>query len=258
MESRRFKSWNKEEDDYLLEKASLGISINSISKKLKRTPKGVSERMYSLGISNRKDNLGMYSINEIAKIIGINNKTVIKWENLGLKIHKKNIGKKKINFITAEDFWKFAKENKELIVFKRIEENSLLPEPEWVKEIRRTERNEVKYKKKWSKEEDERLIKLFKTKTPIKDIVRIMGRNYSAVTHRLSRLRKLQKVNIKWKPVEIEIMYKLEKEGKSDSEIALELGREAIHIRDKRKRLRESGEYKGYRILKNNKLKEVI
>ena len=45
-------------------------------------------------------------------------------------------------------------------------------------------------------------------------------------------------------------MYKLEKEGKSDSEIALELGREAIHIRDKRRRLKRNNEYRGYKISK--------
>ena len=250
IKTRRFKTWSKEEDAYLLEQVSKNISVDYIARKLERTSTGVYTRMYKLGVANRKDNIGMYTVNEISKLICIDNKTIIKWGKLGLKLYKKKVGGKNITFTTGEDFWKFAKENKELIVFKRIEENSLLPEPEWVKEIRRTERNEVKYKKKWSKEEDERLIKLFKTKTPIKDIVRIMGRNYSAVTHRLSRLKKLQKVNIKWKPVEIEIMYKLEKQGKTDSEIAEELGREIYHIRDKRKRLKRNNEYRGYKISK--------
>ena len=208
---RRFKKWSKDEDDYLLEQSSKNVSVDYIARKLGRTSTGVYTRMYRLGVANRKDNIGMYTVNEISKLICIDNKTIIKWGKLGLKLYKKKVGGKRITFINGDDFWNFAEKHKDLIVFKRIEKNSLLPEPVWVEEIRKTERNEVKYKKKWSKEEDERLIKLFKTKTPIKDIVRIMGRNYSAVTHRLSRLRKLQKVNIKWKPVEIEIMYKLEK-----------------------------------------------
>ena len=248
---RRFKTWTKEEDAYLLEQVSKNISVDYIARKLGRTRTGVYTRMYKLGVANRKDNIGMYSINEIAKIIGIDNKTIIKWGKLGLKLYKRNIGEKKINFITAEDFWKFAKENKELIVFKRIEENSLLPEPEWVKEIRRTERNEVKYKKKWSKEEDERLIRLSKMQVPYSEIAKIMKRNYSSITHRLSRLNKAnKKINIRWKPIEVEIMYKLEKQGKTDSEIAEELGREIYHIRDKRKRLKRNNEYRGYKISK--------
>ena len=59
-----------------------------------------------------------------------------------------------------------------------------------------------------------------------------------------------KKINIRWKPIEVEIMYKLEKQGKTDSEIAEELGREIYHIRDKRKRLKRNNEYRGYKISK--------
>ena len=76
-------------------------------------------------------------------------------------------------------------------------------------------------------------------------------KSVAAITHRLSRLNKAnKKINIRWKPIEIEIMYKLEKQGKTDSEIAEELGREIEHIRDKRKRLKRNNEYRGYKISK--------
>ena len=248
---RRFKTWSKDEDTYLLEQVSKNVSVDYIARKLGRTSTGVYTRMYKLGVANRKDNIGMYTVNEISKLICIDNKTIIKWGKLGLKLYKKKVGGKRITFINGDDFWKFAENHKDLIVFKRIEKNSLLPEPVWVEVARKTEEHEIKHKKKWTKEEDEKLIKLSKMQVSYSEIAKIMKRNYSSITHRLSRLNKAnKKINIRWKPIEVEIMYKLEKQGKTDSEIAEELGREIYHIRDKRKRLKRSNEYRGYKISK--------
>ena len=248
---RRFKTWSKDEDAYLLEQVSKNVSVDYIARKLGRTSTGVYTRMYKLGVANRKDNIGMYTVNEISKLIKIDNKTIIKWGKLGLKLYKKKVGGKRITFINGDDFWNFAEKHKDLIVFKRIEKNSLLPEPSWVEVARKTEELEIKHKKKWTKEEDEKLIKLSKMQFSYSEIAKIMKRNYSSITHRLSRLNKAnKKINIRWKPIEVEIMYKLEKQGKTDSEIAEELGREIYHIRDKRKRLKRNNEYRGYKISK--------
>ena len=104
---RRFKKWSKYEDAYLLEQVSKNVSVDYIARKLGRTSTGVYTRMYKLGVANRKDNIGMYTVNEISKLICIDNKTIIKWEKLGLKLHKKKDGGKNITFITGEDYWNF-------------------------------------------------------------------------------------------------------------------------------------------------------
>lgn len=42
-------------------------------------------------------------------------------------------------------------------------------------------------------------------------------------------------------------MFELEKQGFTDKEIAKKLGREKLHISDKRRMLRKQGKYEGYK-----------
>ena len=100
---------------------------------------------------------------------------------------------------------------------------------------------------KWTPEEDKQLIRLFDRGLSYEEICKEMNRNYSGITHRLSRLKKNLKVSLRWTEEEVNMMYELEAKGLTDREIAYELGREQMHISNKRMRLRKQGMYRGYR-----------
>ena len=248
--TRRNKNWTPEEDDYLRENVGKK-RLELIGKHLKRSGRAVQDRLVHLGMSHTTFATGMFTAAAIANALNTDSHVPLRWINkYGLKAIRKTVCfEASYWFIKPKDFWDWAEAHKELINFAKIKKNGIPPEPAWVDVERENAIKNIpkKHKMKWTPEEDKQLIRLFDRGLSYEEICKEMNRNYSGITHRLSRLKKNLKINLKWTEEEINIMYNLEAKGFTDKEIAYELGREACHISDKRRRLREKGIYKGHK-----------
>lgn len=253
---KTWKAWTPEEHNFLLEKVGI-LNLNTIAKKLNRTVDAIESRMQLFEINNTKALSGRLTINELAKIINVDNHTIGKWiKKYNLKCTRKIIRTSiKYNFIEITDFWKWAEENKDKINFSRIEKGVLIPEPSWFDVESRKDYHEIPKndKKFWTKEEDERLIEYIRMDKTYKEIAELMHRSKASIDRRLHRLREKNKkivvknIKIPWKDIEWEMVLEMEQKGMSDKEIAEKLGRTINEIRWKRKMLRKQGLYEGYK-----------
>lgn len=247
------RRWTKEEDDFLKERVG-NLSFSAIANRLDRTVDAIEVRVRRLGIDNTKLESGKLTANELARALNVDNHTVYRWinEHRLKAVRRVTRQSTKFNLISVDDFWKWAKKNKEKINFYKIAPLSLLPEPDWVEEERKKDYHSIPKRQaaKWTEYEDKRLLEMTKGGYTQKEIGKALGRSENSVQRRLSRLREwrktpMVKVTLRWSKVELEMLLDLEKQGLSDEEIAYELGREADHIRDKRRCLRRKGEYSG-------------
>lgn len=186
---RHNREWTEEEFDILYE--SVGkIKISSIAKKLNRKTTAVYYMMDKMGIANLKDRSSGITLNQLAKIIKIDNRAIKRWINTGLlKAKNKTVlFTGRYYFIEISDFWKFARDNKDLLNFKKIERKALLPEPDWLELAVKQEVKRKKHRNIWTNEEDIQLQGLFYKGLSYTEIASIMNRSYSGIAHRINRL----------------------------------------------------------------------
>lgn len=247
--------WTKEEDEYILEKAGK-VKPQTIADKLDRSFGAVECRMYKLGVSNAKLASGKITANELAKILGVDPKQIYNWtKKFGLKAEYRIVRKTtKYYLIDSVDFWEWADNNRFRLNISRIEPKVLMPEPDWVEEQRRKDFYEVPKRRhaRWTKEEDAKLINLFHLDMSKSDMAKDLKRSESAIERRISTLRTKgilpkKRIIIMWTQEEMNMLLEFEKQGLSDKEIAYELGREKEHITQKRKFMRDNGQYQGFK-----------
>lgn len=247
--------WTKEEDEYILEKAGK-LKPQTMADKLDRSFAAVECRMYFLGVSNAKRTTGKLTAHELSNILGVDAKQIYNWiKKFGLKSEYRVVREKaKFHLIDPVDFWKWADENRFRLNFSNIEPKSIMPEPGWVEEQRKVDFHDVPKRRhaRWTKEEDSRLINLFRLDMSKSDMAKDLKRAESAIQRRISTLKTrglLPKtvINIRWTQGEMDMLIEFDKQGVTDKEIAYELGREIDHIRQKRKLMRENGQYQGYK-----------
>lgn len=253
MAKRRF--WTKEEDDYVMERAGKASS-KTIADNLGRTKVAVDSRMYKLGISDIRATTGMITAYKLSTVLNVDSHTVYLWiSDFGLKATYKRIRDKgKYYLIDPADFWKWADINRERINFSKIEPKALLPEPDWFEEQCKKDYYDIPRRRRaiWSKQEDSKLIDLFKLNYSVSAIASDLGRSESAIQRKISKLRTAGKlpmcnIQIRWTDQEIAMLLELEEQGLNDKEIAYELGREKDHIVGKRQLMRKHGQYQGYK-----------
>lgn len=237
--------WTKEEIEYVRE--NLGrIKIDTIAKNLGRTKEAVISQIEKRKLGGALENTGMWTASDLARAFKIDNHVPVRWiKKEGLPAVKKTMLEKgKYWIVDPDKFWRWAKKNKHLINFAKLEPFDLLPQPEWVELERRRDARKIprRQQKPWTPEEDEQLIALMKSGYGNKEIAERLDRSEKAVQRRISRLRAKniipkKKIVIRWTDEEVRIMQEMEQQGYSDEEIAYELGREVEHIRDKRRRM---------------------
>src|SRR5690625_3195754 len=114
--SRHGKKWTDEEIDFISNRVG-NYSVESIAKRIQRKPSAVLQMLEKIGAGNTKEQTDMLTPYQLGKILGVCNKTVIKWTNeCGLKSVKRITSlKEKHTLISIESFWEWAKENKDKI-----------------------------------------------------------------------------------------------------------------------------------------------
>ena len=236
------RKWTTKELDYLEEHWGT-TPKEKIAKELNRTEIGVRQKARKLNMG--KEFQDYLTFKEVGKLVGMSNYTISNaWVRKGLKC-KKYGGTR---YVSMFGLLKFLKDNQNLWNSEHLEEFILGSEPEWLKEKRKVDA-EAKVKnrnKRWTKEEDEKLVRLSKThRQP--QIAKIMNRSLVSITVRVSNLRKEKVIKpsryVLWKPVEDKMLMEMDKQGKTDKEIAQELGRETTNVGNRRSLLKKNKQY---------------
>lgn len=159
------KPWTEEEKQILREQFG-NVDVMTLVQKLKRSPKSITTKAYSLGITAR-ENSELVSAIDVARLFGMNySRTVIKWwiGKYGLKAKYINIercSKRKLIMIDTRDLLEWMKNNQERYTTIHLELNILGSEPNWLKEKRKGDINKRKTRY-WTKEEENRLIMYYR------------------------------------------------------------------------------------------------
>ncbi|HCL4447550.1 TPA: hypothetical protein N2D04_002614 [Clostridium botulinum] len=198
--TKKRRDYTKEELTYLEEQWG-AKSVKAIAKKLKRSEWAVRMKAYKMGLGDPKLSIDGITINQLSKAIGVHYQSIMRnWvEQYGFPVKNKVLINESITYATQNDFWEWAKDNKNLIDFSRIEENILGKEPQWAKEKRRIDilaNNKSRNKTPWTDSEIEKLISLLKTYNfTYADIAERLGRSQSAVK------RKIYDLKIPYRPI---------------------------------------------------------
>lgn len=257
---RHKRNWTKRDDEDL-KNAWSDFSLETVAERLGRTKDAVTVRAKRLGLGSAYQN--DITASEVARMLGIAcPKNVIRWKNKGLKM--KHNGTKSPWRIGYDNLINFLKNNQDLWDSRNMELYALGHEPKWLIEKRRTDMSMPgMHKQKWTEREDSLLISYYNMDRSIEDIADVLQRTVRGIGRRISRLKKsgelvMDKINIPWTVQEVDKMLQMEVEGKSDLEIAWELGREEMHIQDKRRKMRANGEYEGLKRYRKNARSEFI
>lgn len=136
---------------------------------------------------------GYVRTSDIATAMDVSDTTVRRWirnhELPIMKLHQtRNDTKRRMYYISVEEFWKWARKNKSLFSFANIKRNALLPEPDWLEDEVRKCNDPAKVKKTWSKEEEEKAYKWFMSGIHYKEIAARLGRTANGTHHKLMRI----------------------------------------------------------------------
>lgn len=238
-------SWSDKDLAYLEDKWGV-VSIDGIAEKLGRTSEAVRYKAYRLGFSGFTYSIDGITLNELSKAIYVEYGRIKRWKkSYKLPTKKKNITHRcKKEIINIDDFWKWASKHRFLIDFSLIERNVLGAEPFWVAECRKEDfRNKEKIPfKKWSEEEDKKLIELVNQyKYTYEELAKLLHRTERSIVERLSKLgilaRPLPRHIKGWSDDEIKLLLKLRGKGLPRREIAKVLNRSAMSITHKLRKI---------------------
>lgn len=188
------KKWTEEDCQFLSDNWG-NRSIDYICKKLGRTKNSINVKVFKLGLGPFLEQGEYVTWNKLLKTLGISTggDKIKTWvEKRNFPVVNKRVGKNSCRIVYIDEFWKWAKNNKEFVNFSKFEENSLGKEPEWVKEKRRMDfEKSVRYKRtKWTSNEDARLkILLSQHKYSYDDLSKMLQRTTNAIERRMVDLK---------------------------------------------------------------------
>lgn len=228
---RSYCKWTQEEIDYLYDSWG-SVSMKTIMKKLQRGRAAIEQKAEQLNLGSFFENGNYVTIGALRKALGYTHSHVFSEDWLRDKnfpIRSKVCEKRKLNIVYLDSFWKWAKENKNLLNFSKFEKYALGPEPKWVDEKRK---NDIKYNNniytKWTDRDDQYLISLVDScKYTLLDLSKILGRKEECIKARIYNLglktRPNHSVRRDWTEIELEIIVENIKKGYSYEHIQNEL-----------------------------------
>ena len=240
-------SWTEDDVTYL--ERYFGMkSVQAIAKHLNKTPKAIITKSKRIGLSGINTLSEEITARELARAIGADGKTIVRWINAkGLKGYKKKLSLNRSYWrINLIEFWNWAEKNSDLIKWNRFEINALGKEPEWVNEVRKSDAKKPKKSDyKYTKHDDEILTMYWNFGKEIDEIAQILNRSKMSVVRRAARLNlKRKKICIPWKPIEDEMLMDMKIKGFTDEDISIELGRSYGSVAWRRKKLIKDGKLK--------------
>lgn len=185
--------WTQEELDYIREVWG-DKTVPQIAKHLGRSITAVKVKTARLGYTGQKWSGEMMSARKVSELLRIDVHTVCDFwiPKCGLKAKQRQLGvtKKTTTIIMFEDLLRWLETHQGLWDSRRVEMYALGMEYDWLKEKRRADDGKpVRKAQKWTQQEDDRLIALFRRGgLTYTEIGAELGRPASGVEHRLQRL----------------------------------------------------------------------
>lgn len=189
--------WSYSEIDFLQNQVGK-MKVDSIAKQLNRSVTAVLIKMKRLDIGNTKNITGGITRSELARMLGIDSKTVEWWTyKHGLPFQTKiTRHSRRFFFIEVTDFWEWAYENVNRVDFSKIELNSIVPEPEWVKEYRRKEQVLIgNYYRSWTTKEEDLLLTMIDQGKSNDFISKQLNRTFISIQRKSKRLFQAKRIN---------------------------------------------------------------
>lgn len=187
------RRWTADEIDYL--KENIGYRrVKEIADSLGRTETAVTLKLKRLGIGFTRSLSGKITSGELAQLLGVDRNTVKGWiVTHGLPSTRKvTCKKRKYILISPEEFWRWAKDNREKIDFSKMERNSLPPEPRWVAEERKNPSFQQRNYQEWSTQEDRLLARLIDEGLSYREIAERMNRSAYSIEKRYHRIKDIE------------------------------------------------------------------
>lgn len=243
------KYWTEEEINYLEGKWG-EAPISAIAKKLGRTTEAIILKSKRLGLGSAYKAGEYLNATTIAGILKVDAHTVTDYwiGKCGLIARKKALNKFQVWMVKHNNLLKWLEENQVKWDSRKVEIYALGLEPQWLREKRKKDNTLPKKQfQKWTNSEDDLLINLYLAGVKQTEIASTLSRSPDAVNRRISRLKNAGKIYknimIPWTKEETDLMIEMDMRGKKDIEIAYEIGREAFHVRDHRRNLKNKGLY---------------
>ena len=240
------KNWTPEEIEYLEEKWG-SVALKSIAKKLGRSLRAVRLKAHRMGLGDPMLHFDGITVSQLANVLNTSYSVLKNWIKLYDFPAKEKVfvTELKVLVVKYEDFWKWAKKNKQMLDFSRLEPNLLGPEPDWVEEKRKADQlKKLKIKTTpWTTNDDANLKHMLNAfKYTYTDIARHLSRSEAAVKRRILDLglkqRPVRRNNhIKYKPEEVELLVSMYESGYDLDTIAERLGKSALGVRGKLERM---------------------
>ena len=152
---RKVRRWTMEEEDDLAEMWGR-VRLDSICKKLGRTPISIKGKVVELGLGKSFEASDKITVRSLAvQFAGLKrsaNGITKKWIKAGLKTYDWRVNVRSYKMTTIDDFWDFAEMHKNLVDFYYLPKGALGTEPAWVKDKRLSDANKhrFQYNRKWT------------------------------------------------------------------------------------------------------------
>mgnify|MGYP003511634939 FL=1 len=173
------REWTEWEVRYL-EKKYVGQPVEKTAKKLNRTINSVKRKAAKLDLNHYTNFL---SAKVVAKCFGSDVSVVIRWINkFDLPCKKVICGNQTRYLIENEKFWKWAENNKNIINWGKYERQSLLPEPDWLRETIRNY-NTPNTREKYTDDDIVKIRVLLSKGLSYAEIAKETGRTYYGIDH---------------------------------------------------------------------------
>lgn len=192
------RRWSKEELE-LLEDLTEKYPLDTVARKLGRTPNAVFLKRQRMGIGGYRDNTDMLTRNTLSQILGVENRTIQYWERKGLKA----IRKRPYVMYRHQDIIKYLRDHPDDWNATRVTDDTLFMQYDWFKEKRKTD---ISHKYNWTQAEVKRMNYLRHEGYSIREIAEQMNRSESSIKYKLYQKQRTpkqepQEDNIEWMEV---------------------------------------------------------
>ena len=163
------KGWKAEELDYLQDNWGT-VSITGIAKHLGRSVSSIKNKAVRLKLGRHIHSGVLLTLNQLRKAFGKNITYTIKhrWIPAGLPVRYQKSITQRFAMIDIDEFWDWAKGNRDLVDFSSLPEGTLGCEPDWVKEARRMNYAERRKTSPWTVDVERRIRDLKITGKPVR------------------------------------------------------------------------------------------
>lgn len=237
--SQKFRKWT-DEDVEILRELWGNESIDTISKKLKRSINAIKIKASKLNLGSMKsNNLLDITISDISKLFDVGRSTILgRWQKQGLEITKKYVSEKSFYYcVDQEKLLKFLKNNQNIWDSKKLERFALGTEPKWLVEKRKSDYESfVPEITTWTKEELEIAKKMITGNYTAEEIAIFLQKSKKGTLQKLRKLGYAYSSKVYWR--EWELTYLTENcEKITLAEMAKELRRTERAVANKIRRM---------------------